>query len=253
MPPRRSLAVVLRAADFGELDKLVTFFTLGFGRLSGIAKGAKKSRRRFGTNLEPFSLVRLHFFDKEHVGLVRVDQCDLLASFQALRQDLPRLACGLYALELVRELTAERERHRELFTCLVRFLELLGQLGPRGSLVVAFELKLLALLGFEPQLTACVGCRQALPSGMPAALSVEKGGLLCARCVPGVAETIPVAGPTLDVWREALRAELAWAGTSPFSEAALAESQTLLPRFVEVHLGRAIRSRGFMEEVLCAR
>ena len=69
MPLYLTEAVVLSSMDFGESDKIITFYTISFGKLKGIAKGAKRSKKRFGINLEPFSLVRLHFFEKRRTPL----------------------------------------------------------------------------------------------------------------------------------------------------------------------------------------
>src|SRR3989304_581303 len=132
MPLYLTEAVVLSSMDFGESDKIVTFYTISFGKLKGIAKGAKRSKKRFGINLEPFSLVTLHFFEKKEDSLVRVSACDLINPFQAIRD--------------------------ELFTLLTDFLGILEARGVKGDLLRVFEPRPLDRQDLKPNLPNCVIC-----------------------------------------------------------------------------------------------
>jgi DNA replication and repair protein RecO len=72
MPEYQTTAVILTIRDYGDIDRIVTFYTSDFGKVSGIAKGAKKSLKRFGAALDLFSHVNLSFFTKETLSLVRI-------------------------------------------------------------------------------------------------------------------------------------------------------------------------------------
>ena len=74
-------AIVVHSINYGESDKIVTFFTRDFGKLKGIAKGARRSKKRFQNALGLFSHLRLLFFDREGMGLVRAQGCDILSLF----------------------------------------------------------------------------------------------------------------------------------------------------------------------------
>ena len=103
MPVFRTHAIVIRSIPYGESDRIVTFLTENFGKVKGIAKGARRSRRRFQNALSLFSHIRLIFFDREGMGLVRVNSCDILNSFPKIRDHLQRIYYGEYFLELVNE------------------------------------------------------------------------------------------------------------------------------------------------------
>ena len=85
MPSLKSEAVILQATDYAEFDKLVSFYTKSYGRIRGIAKGAKRSQRRFGGALEPFTHDEVTFFEKEGHGLARLEDCRIINTFPAAR------------------------------------------------------------------------------------------------------------------------------------------------------------------------
>src|SRR4030067_2435960 len=103
-------AIETRSLNYGESDKIVTFFTKDFGKIKGIAKGARRRRKRFQNALGLFSHIRLIFFDREGMGLVRAEGCDLLHTFPKIREDLKKIYYGNYYLELVNEMAGEQER-----------------------------------------------------------------------------------------------------------------------------------------------
>ena len=80
--PRQSEALILRTYPFHEADLLVTFFTRAEGKIRGVAKAAKRSKRRFGGALEPLTHVIAHWEEKEKQELVRLDSCDIISSWR---------------------------------------------------------------------------------------------------------------------------------------------------------------------------
>ena len=118
----KTQAIVTRSLHYGESDKILTFFTRDFGKLKGIAKGARRSKKRFQNVLGLFSHLRLIFFDREGMGLVRVESGDLLHPFPKIREDLKKIYYGNYYLELVNEMAGEREASPEAFDLLLSFL-----------------------------------------------------------------------------------------------------------------------------------
>jgi len=92
VPLTETEAFVLRSYPLGESDRVVTLLTRSVGKVRGVAKGARRSRRRFGSNLEPLSRVRLTYFEREGADLVRIDGAELLESFYLLQEDPERAA-----------------------------------------------------------------------------------------------------------------------------------------------------------------
>src|SRR5512145_2747991 len=121
-------AIILRHLDYGEADRIVTFLTPGHGRLKGFARGARKSRKRFGAALEPFAKVRLHWSSRggELLGLREAELLDLHVG---LRSDLDAIALASYACELVEQLLGDAHGHPGAYVLLAALLDHLAAPG----------------------------------------------------------------------------------------------------------------------------
>jgi len=186
--PGRSVkteAVVLRSLRFGEADRILHVYTLEQGRMGAIAKGARKTKSRFGGRLEPLSHVELVL----HVGsgeLATVTGASLVRSHAQVRAGQYRLSVGLIGAEAMLRLFPEQERSDRAFTALTRFLDLLDELpGREGArpeldpLGIAFQLKLLWVAGYLPHLGSCAECSA---DGPFAGFSAGAGGVVCTAC-----------------------------------------------------------------------
>ena len=259
MPLRKSPAVVVRALDYGEADRIVTFVTPDAGRLTGIAKGAKRSRRRFGAALELFTLVQLAYFEKPAFEMVRLEGADIVAGFPDLRRDLARIAHAAYVTEMAGRAVQPREPAWRAFRLLVETLGAIDREPPDEARLRAFELALLVLLGYRPELRCCARCRRPRPASGQFRVSVRAGGLLCRSCAgdpvltggaPDADGMVQVSGPLLD--RLAAVLEAAGEGRDglpllTLGAAEAEEARALLPRFLAAHLGAEARSLGFVE------
>ena len=96
---QRTQAVAIGRRPLGEADRLVTFYTREFGRLTGVAKGARRPRSRFGSAFELFTQGQLLFFETERSDLAKVDAFDIIHPFQAGGEDLERLILGSWVVE----------------------------------------------------------------------------------------------------------------------------------------------------------
>lgn len=240
--------MVMHHADFGESDILVTLFTHDLGKIRGIAKGAKKSKKRFINSLQPFCYIRI-IFSEGRGGLIRVDQADIIQPFFRISEDITKVLYGSYFLELVKEMTGEKEPIPQLFQLLVAFLSVLNDSAPREEYLRVFELRLLTLLGYRPRLGECTICSQEIPSGKGAWFSYRHGGVVCKRCQAKARGAVSISGETLKAMETALGMDLGDVEGIPFSPEALTESKEILPRFIQYQLGKGLKSLKVMEEI----
>jgi DNA repair protein RecO (recombination protein O) len=161
MPLKESEAVVLRSYPLREADLLVTFFTRAEGKVRGVARSAKKSKRRFGGALEPLTCVRVYYEDREQQELARIDSCDILESPLATEVDYARAVALGHVAELLDELLPEREANDAIFRLTVSVLRSL-RAGAIWMPLTYFELWLTRLVGFLPEFGECVVCGAAL-------------------------------------------------------------------------------------------
>ncbi|NWG03141.1 MAG: DNA repair protein RecO [Syntrophaceae bacterium] len=238
-------AIVIRSLNYGESDKIITFFTRDYGKLKGIAKGARRSRKRFQNALSLFSHLRLHFFDKEGMGLVRAESCDILHSFPRMKADLQKILYGNYYLELVNEMAGEREGNPEAFELLLSFLSNLEEMETQETHLRLFEIRMLSLFGYRPNMKRCHLCKKDLENlkETPTVFfSLEKGALICDRCSKIRNHLIPLSLGTARLIETISQMELQQIHRWRFTPQALSESEELLPRFIQYQLGKELKS-----------
>jgi DNA repair protein RecO (recombination protein O) len=240
-PSQTSRAIILRSRAYGESDKIVTFLTEDMGKLTGIAKGAKNSRRRFANCLDAFTRVRVHFRTRPGAGMVFMESCDLLEPPSAL-SDPAKFAYGSYLVELIDQLTAEAQPVHELYYLLAEGLDELHRGAATAAFLRAFELRLLSHAGYEPQLQYCARCHRPLLSAERAFLDPLHGSLVCPACRANGQSVVPVAGETLAVLVAIRTASLGDARTRRLPADVAAEAAQLMSRLLALHLPRPLRS-----------
>lgn len=179
---QKTTAVILCHRDFGESDKIVTFFTSTLGKVKGIAKGAKRSRRRFANQLELFSLVQTIFFEKKSSSLSRIEECDLLEPFASIREIPEKYAYAAYFAELADVSVKEHDPHLELFNLLVWAFHNIDQGISLNRLSLIFHLRLLSIVGYAPTFTRCINCNTWKDGFVQYTFDFEKGGIICSAC-----------------------------------------------------------------------
>jgi DNA repair protein RecO (recombination protein O) len=231
-------ALLLRSVDYGDADRILTLLTSGFGKASFIARGARRSKKRFAGALEPLCLLGVELRQGAQLGTLLSAQ--VTRSFPRVLADLDAMRCGFAALELLRELSAEHEPDPAVFATA---LELLAALDARETLperlLLCFEVRLLGLLGFAPRLDACGACGKRPAEGQAGHFDPLHGHLVCRGCggathrLGGVAraQLVRAAGP-------------AWAPAAApdWKPSELAEAREALRTFIEHRLGHALRA-----------
>ena len=249
MPEYQTPAIILNVKDFGEIDRIVTFYTSNFGKISGIAKGAKKSLKRFGAALDLFSHVHLSFFAKETFSLVRINHCHVKQSFPSLHKDITGMGCGSYMAELLNEMTAERVSHRELFQTLVKLFSLIDSSPLKEDYLRIFEMRFLVASGFRPTLNHCLDCKGTLVKGQSFWFNIPRGGVVCSSCALNKNNLYPISLGTLKLLEQAGNLSFDKIERLIFSPQALKESRDIMPQFVQYHLGKELKTLKFFEKI----
>lgn len=249
-------AVILGSIDFGESDRLLTFYTLEHGKLKGVAKGARRSKKRFVGNLEPGSSVRLIFFNNEKSELVRIESAELAEGLPGLRGDIEAYARACYMLELACELTREGCAVESAYLVLTAFLKMLdGKAAASGEeagdILRFFEIKLLASLGYMPHLDGCVSCRGASFSegSTRAFFSPERGGAVCGACAREAHGLVQLTAGTLTALSAAARLAPEKLARLKPGAAFARESERLLDAFIRHIIGKELKTKRFLEKL----
>lgn len=242
----RSEAIVLRRQDFGEADRLLTLFTPGLGKIRVIAKGARKPRSRKAGHIESFMRTKMLFARGRNLDLVT--QAELVEPYRPLREDLVRVTYASHAVELLDRFTAENDAHPELYHLLA---EALGWLAETRDLLLTtryYELRLLSLTGFQPQLFQCVGCGRVVEP-QDQYFSTELGGVLCPDCLPADPRRQPISLGALKTLRYLQTRPYSAVGALRVRRSLHDELETVMHNYLQHQLERRLQSADFLKRL----
>ncbi|MCR4403826.1 MAG: DNA repair protein RecO [Candidatus Acetothermia bacterium] len=241
----KATGFVIRAFDYQESSRIVTLLSPRLGKISLLAKGARKLESRFGAALDLLNLIEVVFYEGR--GLKLLKEAALIEGYPRLKRDYDRLEVALQAARalnlLLREGQGESRAYR-LFQELLQELDREGELVRLSLLQLGFKLKLIDYLGFGPELEACASCGRPLARDEPAWLSPQAGGLVCADCRAAQAQAQAGAGPRAcevppplaQAWRASLRFPLAKLSRLVLPEELIGLGEELLEEFIAYHL-----------------
>jgi DNA repair protein RecO (recombination protein O) len=191
MPARETEAIILKTFSLGEADRLVSFFGRTSGRMRGVASGARRIKNRYGSTLEVLSHVQLWYIEKETRDLVRIQQCELLESFNKSQSDY-ELSTGLAVVsEVSEQVLPEHEAAESMFRLLLLTVREIERTGAWPLPLSYFAFWAVRLGGWLPQFDRCAACG-ALFGSQPAFHASWEAGLLCKKCRRGGMKSLPL-------------------------------------------------------------
>ncbi len=242
----RAEAVVLRHTDWGEADRLLWLFTRELGKVRAIAKGVRKPRSRKAGHLEPFTRVGLMLAHGR--DLLIVTQAEAVDAYLPLRDNLVRLGYALYVVELLDRFTYEEGENSSIYRLLVDTLSRISTEETAALAVRYFEIRLLDLVGFRPQLFTCVGCG-AVIRAEDQFFSAEHGGVLCPSCGPRHAGARPISMATLKYLRHFQRSNYTDAQRAHLTGTLDRELEAIMQYYVTYILERGLNTPAFLRRV----
>ncbi|MFO7775630.1 MAG: DNA repair protein RecO [Candidatus Hydrogenedentota bacterium] len=235
----RSEGVVLRAVDYSETSRIVTFLTPSRGQLACMVKGARRPGSATGSALDSFNRVEIVYHWKESRSVQTLTEASLLNGFGALKADFDKSLYGSFILELAYKLSGEAVGLEEMYTALVHNLEDLSRWPGPPRIHAAWQtLRLLEAGGVAPAVESCVECGAPVPDG--GCKFSMKGGVVCTDC-SAPHRLKPETREALAVFSNAKRA-------CP-TEVAPDTLFALLSRFATEQTGAAFRSLQVIEQI----
>ena len=244
MALKESEAIVLRTYPLREADLLVTLFTRLEGKVRGVARSAKKSKRRFGGALEPLTYVRAYYEDRERQELARLDSCEVLDSPLASEVTYPRAVALGHVAEVLDELLPDREANDDVFRLTLSILAVL-----RGNDIwmplTYFELWMTRLMGYLPDFSECIVCGRAL-NGSRAFFHALADGLMCV-------DDKRLASSEMSAESRALAAQMFRApvesfATKPWPKSQGADLRKFLIQTLQRHIEKKLVTAGMLEK-----
>jgi len=242
---KESEAIVLRSYPLREADLLVTLFTRREGKVHGVARAAKKSKRRFGGALEPLTYVRAYYEDRERQELARLDACEVLESPLATEVSYPRAVALAHVAELLDELLPDREANDAVFRLALSVIAAL-----RGTdlwlPLTYFELWMTRLMGYLPEFSECIACGRPL-NGSRAYFHALADGLVCGEDKRLASSEMSAESRKLAA--EMFRAPLERLQSAPWPKQRAADLRRFLLQSLQRHLEKKLITAGMLEKI----
>ena len=195
MASEKTTAIVLRVVEFSETSCVVTMMTRDFGKITALAKGARRKKSPFEAALDVLAICRIVFLHKTSQALDLLTEAKLEKRFRSSATDLSRFYAGLYVVELLSAMTEQSDPHPELFDLAEHTLNRLDSDGNVASLLLRFEFGILTILGQKPMLDQCVGCgREKTSTESRVSFGLNEGGVLCQSCRRGKMNVVSLSG-----------------------------------------------------------
>lgn len=238
--------LVLRETETKEADKILTLLTAERGKISVIARGARRKNCKFAASAQPLAYSEWTLYQRGQWAYA--SEGATMELFSGLRQDLESMALGFYFAELTEAVTAEESPAEELLRHLLNGLYALSALHRPPLLVkAAFELKLLCLAGYEPLADGCAVC--GLPEPREPRLDVAQGILRCAACGAGERGALPLCPDSLAALRHILYGAPGRLYAFSLGTEALRRLSAAAEGFVAAQLERGFRTLDFYKSL----
>ena len=242
-----SEAIIMRIKEYGEADLLVTFFTPQLGLLRGVAKGARRSRKRFVNALDILSLVKLEYGLKREGALYFLHSGKLMNGYPGLRADYSNLSMASYMIELTEVLFPPGVADQRMFDLLKGAFHLLDEGEPVAYVPMLFEAKAMALGGFGIHFEKCCRCGRAYTFEGNALFIPEKGSIACLKCHQESARS-PMMGPdSVRAFMGIQSESLTQSKERSWTDTVVKEIKPVLRLHREYHLERRLKTTKYVD------
>lgn len=236
----RTEGIVLRTAEYGEADLIVTHLTPAYGILKTFAKSPRKTKSRFGSSLEPLTHAVISFWGKEESSLPRLTQSDIIHPFSGLRASFRCFLKLSELLEMTLSVLPEREPSRTVFRLLLGTMRTMEQDCDGAMAMLCYKVKLLDAAGFLPGMKKCGRCGS---SGTE--FHFGHGTVLCTACSEGRGHSTTISPGSVNLFRNLVEWDLEKLGRIRPSEGQIEELTAMLAEHLRYVTDRSLQATGW--------
>jgi len=273
--------IVIKATNLREADKIVTFFSKEYGKIQGIARGIRKIKSKYSGKLELFNCVHVIFFQKTAASqgsgrrdshpLLRITQVDVIEVFPQLHRDFNKIIGASYIAEFLNRLFEPYDdTHKNVYTLVGNTFRTLAASENLRNIISAFEIKLLAHLGYTPILDRCAVCgktpfatetqrhreqkgsESSDLSGGKLGFSSSAGGIVCQHCKLRKQDSISITRQSVEVIKQFLYIEISQVATLSIPKGTYQEIKHLLIDHYQYHTGISLKTEKFVQKLRSA-
>lgn len=244
MPLYTVNAIILRRINFSETDRIATLYTRERGKISGIAKGARKPISRLSGATEVLTYAKYQLASGKNLDIIT--QAEVKESFPRIHGDLNRIAYATYMAELLDKFVEEHEANPDLFDLLLSALYLLERPNDPEKITRMFELQFMRAVGYEPVLDKCLRCDAPL-SPDDLFFSPSMGGTVCRECGPLPEDTIQISRETADTMQALMTADAPEVERMEIPPAVMEQIARVMRWYIRYRAERELKSLDFLQ------
>mgnify|MGYP001048374609 CR=1 FL=1 len=243
---RKVEAIIITHREYGEADRLLVIYSREAGKINAIAKGVRRAHSRKAGHLEPFTRTLLMLAHGKSLWIVT--QAETVEAYSPIKEDLLKTGYAAYILELLNKLTSEEEPNPALYRLTKETLDRIACLEDPFIAMRKFELRLLEISGYRPELFQCVKCKAEIkPENQY--FSAGQGGVLCPKCGTLTSESRAVTLDALKYLRYVQRSSYQKAVQANIQKATRLEIASLMQYYLTYILERKLNALDFINEV----
>lgn len=242
--------IILRVMDYLESSKIITCYTPDYGKISLIAKGARRPKSRIGGSLDLLQHVALVYYQKDTRELQTLSQVDVISSFQSFQSNLRMLSFGLAILELINKLELSKNPNPKLFYYSVEALKGLEEAIEPELIFYQFIWRWLESTGLHPKLRRCLSCKQ-FPSTKFVIFSISEGGYYCQNCSTTLENSVEISEKCLKLLLYLRENKVPKVASTPVPQGLILELSKLSLLFLRYHSGewRDLKALNFLKRI----
>ena len=237
-------AIIIKEVKLGEADRILTFYTPHLGKIQGVAKGVRRPRSKMAGHLELLTHSTVSLARGRNLDTVTGSQT--IDSFLPLKSDLELTSYALYAIELINQFTPDSVENHPLFQLLLETMHHLCRGSNSEVFLRSFELHLLELVGYRPQLGRCISCRLPLKP-VTSYFSPTAGGILCPGCSNSQSSTRRISVNAIKVFRWLQGNDLNAAEKLKIDQELSRELEGIMRGYLRYLLEREVKSTAWLD------
>jgi len=238
-------AIVLRSNIIGETDKIAILLTKDYGKLQAVAKGARRSKSRLINSTRPFSIGNYVLFEGKNYYYI--DQWELINLYQNFEKDLMKLSYAAYFTNVLDKVLEYNEKNLSIFNLLKSALNNLDNLYiDENILYISYNLKLLLVLGYFPEMNNCTVCGIQKKLRHFSSLS---GGLVCDECIKSVKDSIYVNDNTIKAIKYLAKVKFKNLENIQISKNTLYALDKIIADYIRIHLDIDLKYKHFLDNI----